>query len=229
MTDMHEHQHFLDEFEIAISKLVPLTPAEIVAEAKQLHADLLANPAVTEDQIREALRTVGRKEYPYRKAFHELCEGDEEQRLQAAVFERLDPAVAAKVKEVTSHGVILEDFVKSPAFETALTGEERYQVEQAILIVDDILENQCDDRATSRQQSFAELVAKYEHEAAELEAMIAQLAAMAAGSSKHGDEIQGTVDRLNEGWSVVERDPERTEIQQELDYWKEIFAEQEGE
>ncbi len=226
---MHPHQHFLDEFKIAIEKLVPLTPSEIVEEAKKLHAELEVNPVASEEMIRQALRAIGRKEYPYRKAFQELCESDEEQRLQAAVFDRLDPEVAKKVKEVTAHGVILEDYVASPAFEEQLTAEERYQVTQAILIVDEILENQCDDRATARKQNYLDLVAKYENEARALEEKIAMLAQMAEGSSAHGDEIQATVDRLNEGWSVVERDPSAEEIEQEIAYWKDIFAEEAGE
>lgn len=224
-----ENSYFLEEFKIAIDKLVPLTPAEITEEALKLHKELSENPAASEEQIRQALRTVGRKEYAYRKAFHELCDSDEEKRLQAAVFERLDEPVAEKVKEVTSHGVILEDYVSSPAFTTALTPEERYQVEQAILIVDDILENQCDDRASARKETFAELVHKHENHAKQLDALIGKLQTMAEGSEKHRDEIQATIDRLNEGWSVTEQDPDEQAIQQEIDYWTDIFAEQEGE
>ena len=63
------------------------------------------------------------------------------------MFERLDDEVKKKIQNMTKHGVILEEYVKSSLFEEQLDPDERYQVEQAILLADEVLEHQCDDRA----------------------------------------------------------------------------------
>lgn len=222
---IHPHQSYLDEFKISIDKLVPLTPQEIIDEAKKLHQELSDNNEATPKQIHQALTLIGRKELPYRKAYEELCAGDEEQRLQKLVFERLEEGVRQKLVEVTKHGVILEDYVRSPLFEEQLSGEERYQVENAILLVDDELNNQCDERAHARRKTFEQLVEKWTKEAARLQALIDSLRAMGEGDLKWKGEIDSVCDRLEEGWSVVERDPSEEEIVKELEYWNTVLHE----
>ena len=221
----HPHESYLKEFEIAINKLVPLTPKEVIEEARSLHKELLENEAVTEKQIHQALTLVGRKEFPYRKAYHELCASDEEKRLQELVFERIDEDLAEQIKEMTSHGVILEDYIKSDLFEKELSAEQRYQVEQAILLADDVLNNQCDERANTRQAQYKDLVAKWQKEAERLQEKIDQLRAMGQANPKWTGEINSICDRLEEGWSVVENDPSEEEIDKEREYWTTVLSE----
>ena len=220
----HPYQSFLDEFQIAIKKLVPLTPQELRDEAQKLHDELLLNEQATEKQIHQALSLIGRKEYPYRRAYEELCAGDEEQRLQTVVLERLEPAVRTKVEVMTSNGVILEEYVKSNLFEEQLSGDERLQVEQAISLADEVLDNQCDDRAKQRKETYELLVAKYTAEVERLQGLIDQLRAMGQGTEQEA-EINAVTDRLEEGWSVVERDPSEEEIKQEIEYWTTVLHE----
>ena len=223
----HPHQSYLDQFQIAIDKLVPLTPDEIIEEAKKLHAELSENIDTTDKQIHQALSLIGRKEYPYRKAYEALCATDEEQRLQQLVFERLEEGVRRKVQEMTKHGVILEDYVKSPLFEDQLEADERYQVEQAILLCDETLDNQCDERAHSRAKKYEELVEHWTKEAARLQGLIDRMRAMGQDDPQWQGEIDSVCDRLEEGWSVVERDPSEEEIVKEMEYWNTVLNETE--
>jgi hypothetical protein len=221
----HPHQSYLDQFKIAVDKLVPLTPPELIEEATKLHAELSDSIETTEKQIHQALTLIGRKELPYRKAYEELCAGDEEQRLQTAVFDRLEESVKRKVQEMTKHGVILEDYVKSPLFDEQLSADERYQVEQAILLCDELLDNQCDERAHSRAKKYEELVEHWTKEAARLQALIDRLRSMGEGDDQWKGEIDSVADRLEEGWSVVERDPSEEEIVKEMEYWNTVLHE----
>ncbi|MBT4857063.1 hypothetical protein HON52_02645 [Candidatus Uhrbacteria bacterium] len=221
----HPHQSYLDQFKFAVDKLVPLTPPEIIEEAKKLHQELSDSVDTTSKQIHQALTLIGRKELPYRKAYEELCAGDEEQRLQTAVFDRLEDSVKRKVQEMTKHGVILEDYIKSPLFEDQLTADERYQVTQAILLCDDILDNQCDERAHSREKKYEDLVEHWTSEAARLQALIDRLRAMGQDDKQWKGEIDSVADRLEEGWSVVERDPSEEEIVKEMEYWNTVLNE----
>lgn len=222
----HPHQSYLDEFKIAIDKLVPLTPAEVKEEALKLHKELSENLDTGTKQIHQALSLIGRKEFPYRKAYHELCAGDEEQRLQQLVFERVDENVKKKVQAVTQHGVMLDDFVASDMFED-LKPEERLQIDQAILLAEDTLDHQCDERAHKRHQQYEELVDYWKQEAARLQGLIDNLRAMGDEDPKWRGEIDSVCDRLEEGWSIVERDPSEEEIKKELEYWNTVLHETE--
>jgi len=225
----HPHQSYLDEFKIAIDKLVPLMPDEKIKEAQDLHAELLADEDTTEKQIHQALTLVGRTEFPYRKAYIELCAGDEEKRLREIVFERLDDKVKKKVEEMTEHGVLIEDLVKSKLFEEQFDGDERLQISNAILLADDVLDKQCDERAHSRQTQYEDLVKRWTTEATRLQGLIDQLRAMAQEDKKWSGEINSICDKLEEGWSIVEKDPQEEEIIKEIEYWNTVLHEDQEE
>lgn len=225
----HPHQYLLQEFKISIDKLVPLTPEDIINEAKKLYDELSANEAATEKQVHDALVYVGRKEFPYRKAYEELCAGDEEKRLQLAIIERLDPKVWEKIHEVTHHGVNVVDFVNSRLFEERLSSDERYQVEQAILLAHDVLNKQCNERAAERKATYEELVERWQKEEERLQGLIETLRSFAERDAKWKDEILGKAAQLEEGWSIVERDPTEEEITKEIEYWSTVLAESEDD
>lgn len=220
----HPHQSYLDEFKISIDKMVPLTPPEIIEEANKLHTELSSNLDTTTKQIHQALTLVGRKEFPYRKAYHELCAGDEEKRLQQLVFDRIDESVTKKVQTYTNHGVMIDDYINSKMFEE-LTPEERLQIEQAVLLAEDTLDHQCDERAHKRQQQFEELVENWRKESDRLQGLIDGLRTMGAQDEKWKGEVDSICDRLEEGWSIVERDPQEEEIKKELEYWNTVLHE----
>ena len=171
----HPHEYLLQEYKISIDKLVPLTPPEVIDEARKIYDELASNQAATEKQIRQALVLIGRKEFPYRKAYLELCASDEEQRLQVEILKRLEGPIAEKVKKMIESGVHVMDYVNSKLFERELEATERYQVEQAILAAHDVLNKQCDERAKERQQKFDELVERWRKEEERLQQMIERL------------------------------------------------------
>ncbi len=221
----HPHEYLLQEFKISIDKLVPLTPPVVLEEANKIYDELSANPGATEKQIKQALILIGRKEYPYRKAYVELCAQDEEKRLQAEILKRLDGTIAEKVKHMVDSGVHVQDYVNSKLFERDLEATERYQVEQAILLAHDVLNKQCDERAKERQQNFEDLVARWKQEEERLQQMIDQLKGMAERDMTYADEILGKAEQFEEGWSIVERDPTEEEIKQEIAHWTTILEE----
>jgi hypothetical protein len=212
-----------------LDKLVPLTPKAIVDEAQGLYKELSENENSTEQQIRQALVYVGKKEFPYRKAYEELCASDEEQRLQQVVFGRLEADVRAKVEAMTQHGVHVLDYVNSKLFEEQLSADERYQVEQAILLAHDDLNKQCDERAAERKESYEQLVARWTAEEQRIQQLINQLRGMSERDAKWADEMRGKADVFEEGWSIVERDPVEEEIKKEIEYWSTVLEEEEIE
>lgn len=212
----HPHQYLLDEYRISLNKLVPLTPPEVREEAERLYTELEQNEHASERQIHQALVEIGKKEYPYRKAYEALCATDEEKRLEAAAFTHMDRTTAEKVRAVTVHGVHLLDYVKSKLFESQLTAEERYHVEQALLQAHDAINRQCDERATERQENFHALVEKWSANRDSIQLLIEELRRMAERSPELAGEILGKADVFEEGWSIVSRDPDEREVTEAL-------------
>lgn len=225
----HPHVYLLQEYKISIDRLVPLTPKDVIEEAHKLYDELLANENATEQQIRQALVYIGKKEYAYRMAYHELCASDEEVRMQKIVLGRLEPEVCTKIEEMTKHGVHILDYVNSKLFEEQLSSDERYQVEQAILLAHDELNKQCDDRARERKETYEQLVVKWKTHEDKLQALIDQLRGMAERDPKWKDEIVDKASQLEEGWSIVERDPEEEGIRKEIEYYQTVLEQEETE
>jgi hypothetical protein len=225
----HPHASFLKEFQCAIDKMRHYAPPELIEEAQKIHDDLVADSKCTEAQIHDALVAVGKKEFPYRKAYHDLCASDEEQRLQSLVLERLDEQVKQKVVDHTKHGVLIDHYVKSKLFEEELTPEERLQIENAILLAEDVLNSQCDERAGKRHGQFGDLIKKWTADRDRLQKMIDSLKGMVAKGGKWAEDIQASVNRLEESWSVAELQVNEEEIKKELEYWDTVLHEVEDE
>jgi hypothetical protein len=226
----HPHEYLLKEYRVSIDKLVPLSPPEVKEEAEKIYRELSADENATERQIRQALVYIGKKEYPYRKAYQALCAKDEEKRLQEAALLKLEPSLIEKMKPVLDSGVHLTDYVNSKLFEKDLGAEEKYRVEEAILQAHDVIGKQCDDRAKERGESYTSLVEEAKKEQDEMQKLIDQLRSMSERDPKWASEITDKADQFEEGWSIVERDPTKEEIEKEIENWGTVFEEgDEGE
>lgn len=221
----HPHQAFLDEIKIAIDKFVPMTPEDIQTRATETLERLEYQPEIPLTDIHAALVEIGREEYPYRKAYHDLCDSDEEQRLRSLILPRLDDKVRKVLEEAFSYNILLDDFVRSEVFESNLNGDERYQVTNAILLAEEELDSQCDDRAHDQKKKFEDLVAERKEEVKALQDKIDLLKRLMQQYPVHADEISAVVNRLEEGWSITNTDPTKEEIEKEIEYWQTVTTE----
>ncbi len=225
----HPHAELLQDFRHALDRLVPLAPTVVIDEARQLAADLESNESSTPEQIRQALIYIGRKEFPYRKAYQELCAGDEDARLQELVLAKLDDDVKAKMESVAKYGVHILDFVKSSQFATELTSEEQSVIDREILAAHEILNKQCDDRAQERKGKFEELVAQWSAAEVRIQMLIDTFKAMADRDEQYRDDILARVRQFEEGWSMIDVDPTEEDVQKEITYWTEVMSQGEDD
>ncbi len=217
----------MQDFRKAVARLVPLTPKTIRDEAVQLADDLEQNESSTIEQIRQALVYVGRKEFPFRMAYQELCAGDEEARLQEFVLAKLDESVKTKMEPVVKYGVHILDFVKSSQFESELTDDDRSQIIREINAAHDVLDRQCDERAAARRGTYDELVVRWTATQAHIQQTIEVLRGMADRDPEYHDDILARVQQFEDGWSMVEVDPTVDDVQKEITYWTSVLSEDE--
>lgn len=215
----------LKEFEVAINKLPPTVPVEIIEEAKKRHAELSGNPEVTDGQIRDALVATGKKEFPYRRAYQDMVGKVSGDRLNEMVVEHVEPNVREKLKKFLDSGVTLEELVKSEMFESQFTGEERYQVQDGILDAEEHIKEETPKAIESRKAEYEKAVEMWKEKQKKMEEKIDELRALASKDEKWKEEILDKVHTIEEGWSIAERDPDLYEIEKEIEYWKGTLGE----
>jgi len=222
----HPHQALLDEFKLSIDRLPITVPQEIIDEARKLHAELLADPEASESKIEDALILIGKKEYPYRRAYNELAGTTSAEHRVELILDHLDASVKEKVQSHLQHGVTIDELVKSSMFETDFTPEERYQVEDGMLHAVDHLEEEAPAKIEEHQAEYDKLVETWKEKEAEMEGKIAELKALADVDKKWKDEILDKVRVFEMGFAITERDPDLVEIEKEIEYWKGTLSEE---
>ena len=224
---MHNNHALLEEFKNAIRHFAPTLPKELKAEAKEIHDRLEKDLTADELQIRKAFYEVGVKEYPYRKAYQELVHGEAGDQLKALVLEHVDKTVLAFIKPLIDSGVTLEELMKSELFETKLTPEQRYQIEDGILVASSKISDELKAQKNPTESThYNVLVKKWTLQAQEIQKAIDTFETMAKrGDENQRREINEKVTTFREGFLVTEPDPELEEIKKEAEYWEEIFKE----
>ncbi|MBI4713780.1 hypothetical protein HY771_01160 [Candidatus Uhrbacteria bacterium] len=220
----HPHQSLLDELAFAIKHFVPTLPKETKQEAQTILGRLQDDRNADEITIQQAFHDIGIKEYPYRRAYIELTHGMAEDEMNALVLEHVEPNVRAIIKPHLDSGVSLDELFDSKVFENKLTPEQRYQVEDGILVARSKLADDLKDRVSQESKKYAELVEKWKEQARQIEKAIMELEALASeGNEDQRREIQDKALGFREGFLISERDPELSEVKKEIEYWQETF------
>ncbi len=214
----------LDEFAYALDHLPLTVPDAIVKEGRQLHKTLSENPEATAEEIQDAMVAIGKKEYPFRKAYQDMIGQVSEERHVELVLEHLEPEVRTKVQELLNSGVSLDALCRSSMFETDFTAEERYQVEDGILHAADHVAEELPEKIAADSSRYDALVAEWKAKQAKIEEKIVELKALASKDPKWSAEILDKVKTLEEGWTLTERDPELLEVEKEIEYWMGTIA-----
>jgi hypothetical protein len=223
----HPHQSMIDEFQFAIKHFVPTVPQEVRAEAQKVLDELSGNEAIDEAAIKKAFYEVGVKEYPHRKAYEELTHSSAQTLMNQMVLEHVDETVFAVVKPHLDSGVSLDELVSSDLFTQSLDAKQRYQVEDGILVARDKLAELLKAQVGDQAQRYQTLVKKWGEHAQQIQTAINDLETLTQGGEENQKaEIEGKVSRLREGFLITEPDPQLEEVQKEIEYWTDIFAEE---
>ncbi|MBI2474893.1 hypothetical protein HYV69_00485 [Candidatus Uhrbacteria bacterium] len=220
----HPFQSLLDEFAYAIKHFVPTLPKEIKQETQEVLKRLQADSNADESTIRKAFHDVGVKEYPYRRAYIELTHGLAEDEMNAMVLEHVEPNVRMVIKPHLDSGVSLDELIQSDIFIEQLTPEQRYQVEDGIMVARSKLADSLKEHVSAESEEYARLVGKWKDQSIKIDKAISDLKLLASeGNENQKREIQEKADAYSEGFLITERDPELSAIQKEIEYWQEVI------
>ena len=223
----HPQKALLDEFQYAIHHFVPTLPDEIKAEAQKIHDDLEADKTADEAMIRRVFHDVGVKEYQYRHAYDELIHTKEEGKMNQLVLEHVEDAVKKVIEPHLNAGVHLDELIRSDLLAENLSPEQIYQVVDGIAVAKSKLGEAIKSHVSADTAAYDALLQKWNDHVKMIEGKLAELLDLAKqGDEGQASEIKGKVQMYKEGFLVTEPDPDLKEIEEEISYWKEAFAEE---
>jgi hypothetical protein len=149
---------------------------------------------------------------------------------EAFLLQNLDAGVREKYERFINEGGKLryvavikteEQLKQSSPFERYFTPEEKFAIEQALLVALDYARSEINALVSGpKQDEYAELVKQHDLIEEAMEEKIAELARLATVNPKWEPTIRDRVRVLEEGWSVVEQGATLQELREEVDYWK---------
>ncbi len=223
----HPHQSMLDEFKYAFDHFVPTLPDSIKDEAKSIHSKLLNDQSSDEVAIKKVFHDLGIKEYPHRKAYEELTLEKGAARLIELVLEHVDASVIKIIKPHLDSGVSLNELVSSDMFDTKLTPEERYQIEDGVLVGKSKLAEELKGDISDQSDEYKNLVEKWTKNAEQIDLAINKLKKLEqSGTADQKQEIENKVSRFREGFLLTERDPVLLEVEKETEYWADTLSQE---
>ncbi len=215
----NEAEAMLKEFKVVIDRL-PSHLTHIKTEADKLYNELSGKEDLVPQDVHKALVKIGKQEYPHRHALEDLLEAEGIEMKNQAIMNHVEPGVAAKLKPLFESGVGIEDIVKSNMFEVEFNAEERYQIENGILHYQHEMRDELPHFVSEHKTKYDKLLDKWQKHMIELEKMIDELRQLAPKDRHWTPEIRDKISLFEEGWSIVEKDPDELAIKKEIEYWQ---------
>lgn len=226
----HPYAYTLELLTLAIMRLPP-TFSDARREAfKERLTTFVKDPSTGYDEIRKTIVEIGKESWPYRKAYEEMYVRYGRASEESFLLENLDRGVREKYAQFIHEGGKINhigsaktaaDLQQPSPFERYFTPEEKFAIEQALLVARDSARVEIDQLVTDKKkEEYERLVKSYAGRQRQMEEKIDELRHLSGVSKKWEGEISDRIRTLEEGWSVVEQGVDLPELERETEYWK---------
>lgn len=218
----------LQEIAIALRHSLPLVPSDIRQEIEAIQARIEAvGPDMSAEQLREELRAIGKREWPYRRAFASVMAQMGAGKELEAFLEECTPQVRAKVEGLGVRDVPFVEWCRSRVVEEGLSTDERMEVERAWELAREhtrayVLEQVGEGGAW--HEAYGAALAKEHADQQALEERLATMAKLIEVDEHWGPEIRAQWEAFEDGWSVTERDAEPAQVAHALEEWQRLLT-----
>jgi len=226
----HPYAYTLDLLKLAIDRLPPTFAAPAKKRYKERLQYFWDNPAVSYEDIVKTIASLGKESWPYRRAYDELYVRYGRPSEESHLLENLDQVVRQKFEAFIHEGGKInhiesarsaEDLRVPSPFERYFTPEEKFAIQQALLLAREAARKEIDDLVTGKKAyEYDRLVEQYKGLRQRIESKLEDLRGLADVSEKWRPDIQEKIRLLEQGWSVVETGIDEAAVESELDYWK---------
>ncbi len=222
----HPYPATLSLLRLSVEKAPEFFPAARREEMRAEIAALDAEPKTPVADIEKRIVSFGKEIWPYRRAFARIHDVEGRVREDRYLQEELEKrGLKEKYLNFLAKGSRVEDVRQGgPDFEIFFTPDERAAVVEAKLAVHDRVAKEiqamCLDAKNGDCLTF---INRYAAEQKDIEARIAAFASLAERSEKWAPEIRGKVRLFEEGWSGVEHDVTKEDVDGEIEYYRGVI------
>ncbi len=218
----HPFPFTVDLLKQVIDKAPVFFPAHRRKEMEAALAQFRANTSATLANIEKAIIDFGREIWPYRKSFWSIHDTDGKPKEEKYLREEIEKEGIMKKYEAFlqkggKHGDLKYG---SQQFESFFLPEEKVALIRARLQAHERLVGEIHDLCGGdRMNECTIYFARYKKEQAELDQLIVSFRALAEKTKKYRDEILNRAHVFEAGWSGVERETTRTEVEAAIEYY----------
>ncbi len=223
----HPYPFTVDLLRQVIDKAPVFFPAHRKKEMEAMMTQCQQDIRTPLPHIEKMIVDFGREIWPYRKAFWSIHDTDGKPKEESYLRdETKKEGVLAKYDDFLKKGGKHEDLkVGSARFESFFTSDEKAALIRARMnaherLVGEITELCGGDRMNECTIYFA----RYKQEQTELDELIARFRALAEKTTKWREEILNRARVFESGWSGVERETTRTEVEAAIEYYDAMRA-----
>lgn len=226
----HPYAYTLELLMLAVAKLPPTFSDERRKDYEKRFQSFLKDHGRTYEEIQRTIVDLGKESWAFRKAYEEMYARYGRASEEAFLLENLDRGVREKFEQFIHEGGKInyvasaksaDDLRKPSPFERYFSPEEKFAIEQALLVARDSARSEIDGLVTGKKRDeYEALVQTYAERQRDIEKKIEELRGLAFVSEKWRAEIIDRVRRLEEGWSVVDQGADLADLERETEYWK---------
>lgn len=229
-TKTQPYTYTLELLKFAVLRLPPTFSKEKRRAYEKKLAQFEEKPSAKYADIQKTIVALGKDSWAYRKAYEDMYKRYGRSSEEAFLLDNLDEAVRQKYERYIHEGGKLQYipmvkteeqlYQKSP-FERYFNSEEKFAIEQALLIATDYARAEIEQLVTMhKKDEYKQLVKDYTAMQEQMAAKIDELRSLASVDPKWEPAIKDRVRTIEEGWSVVEQGTDLAELEHETEHWK---------
>ncbi len=223
---MHHPQikHTIEIFEIMYKQLPPLVPEEVEKEIKHALEHLHDDIGVGIEEVENIVISMGKKIWPYWKAFGELYNMEQGKMGEKFLLGKLSIGLKKKYNEFKEHGGTYHDLrTGSPA--VFFENEERLEMTQKLVEVDIDIRNHTKQMVLSMERrKYEDLIVDFQTILDDIEKRLGNLSMLAEDEEEHpelAEEIRAKVRAFEFGMCLLGPKTQVHELENAEDYFVE--------
>lgn len=230
----HPHAYTLSLLRMATAKLPPGFDDGERERYRRAVERFEAHPETQYEDIRALIVEIGRASWPFRKAYEEMYRTYGRASEEAFLLENLDEGIRGKYERFIHEGgkinhieraTSAEDLMNPSPFERYFTPEEKFAIEQALLVARDQARHEIDQLLMGeKREEYEALVDEQKTRGERLERMIDDLGSFLGLSERWDPVLRDRLRTIEEGWSIVEPGMDEERLEKELEYWRGTLA-----
>ncbi len=218
-------KYTIDLFERMCNHLPPLLPKEIVSETEHVLEQLHNDFTVSIEDIEKTIISIGKKVWPYQKAFQEFIDVAQREIGEKFLLGKLFPNLKDKYKKLKEYGVTYYD-LRSGGPIDFFEEEERLIISQSIIEVDQEIQKYVRQLVLgTERKKYQNLITEFQKKLAKIEKKLANLRSIAeedeAEYPRLVEEIKAQIKSFEMGLCLLGPNIQNQEVLQAEEFFQE--------